>query len=74
MAKHLVKLSFAIGWKEDEVPTESAALSAWVDDREGRGLEKARILVCIDSCISCLIAAFSKILQENYKLWPRMSD
>lgn len=45
MTKHLVKLSFAIAWKEDEVPSESAALSVWVGGREGKGLEKARILV-----------------------------
>ena len=74
MAKHLVKQSFAIAWKEDDVPTESAALSVWVDGREGRGLEKARILACIDSCISCLIAALGKILQESYELQQRMSD
>lgn len=38
---------------KNEAPTESTALSVHVVGGERRGSEKARILVCTDSCVSC---------------------
>lgn len=61
-----------IAWKENEVLTDSKALNVYEGGGEGRGLEKARILICIGCDISCSTAAFGKILKESYELRRRL--